>query len=314
MKGLIGAVRDIFRLAVPYFKSEERWFALGMLAILVGLTLLSVYIQVLITTWNLRFFNALQARNVDEWLHQLSIFFLLGCSVAVTLPLQGYCNQLLQIRWRRWMTDRYLSDWLRASNHYRMQLRGNTDNPDQRISIDIQMFISSALVLGLGFLRATVALFSFIFILWGISAHTPLPILGHDYSFPGYLVFAAMAVAVGGTLFTHLIGRKLIGLNFNQQRYEADFRFSLVRVRENSEQIALLQGEPVAQVGLMNQFSNVVSNWKSIMGRTLKLGFFTGAFGQISFLLPSLLIAPSFLSGASRARHAHADLDGVRLG
>jgi putative ATP-binding cassette transporter len=250
-----------------------------------------------VTNWNLKFFNALQMKDIDAWLQQVGVFFILGALVAITLPLQAYCTSWLQIRWRRWMTDRYLSDWLRAGNHYRMQLQGTTDNPDQRISIDVQMFVVTALSTSLGLLRALTALSSFIFILWGISAHTPLPIYGHDYSFPGYLVIAALIVAVCGTLLTHVVGRRLIGLNFDQQRYEADFRFSLVRVRENSEQIALLQGEPVAQDRLMDRFAFVMGNWRRIMTRTLKLGLFTGGFNQINFLVPSFLIAPSLLTG-----------------
>ncbi|MCC7463155.1 MAG: ABC transporter ATP-binding protein/permease [Gammaproteobacteria bacterium] len=299
MPGLWAVIGQILRLATPYFRSHEKGFACGVLGCILGIELAQVYAQVKLNTWNLRFFNALQEKDVGTWQYELGVFVILGCTLVVLGVLQLYMNQWLQIRWRRWMTEHYLSDWLRANNHYRMQLRGLTDNPDQRISIDIQLFIANALTLGIGMLGAITSLASFVVILWGMSARTPLPIVGHDVSFPGYLVLAALASAAAGTVLAHLVGRKLIGLNFDQQRYEADFRFGLVRVRENSEQIALLRGEDTEQRTLMGAFGSVVINWRAIMARQLKLGFFTGAYGQFSFLLPSLLIAPSFFSGAS---------------
>ena len=161
------------------------------------------------------------------------------------------------------MTERYLGDWLGDGNHYRMQLLGDAaDNPDQRIAEDVKQFIDGGsngvgiLPIGLGLLNAVVTLGSFVVILWGLSEAAPLTLFG--WTIPGYLVWAALIYAIAGTLFTHLIGRPLIALNFNQQRYEADFRFNLVRARENSEQIALLHGETAERERLLDRFSAVV--------------------------------------------------------
>ncbi len=306
MRKLFKAIGQIWRLSSPYFGSEERWFARALLAILVGLVLSSVYVQVQLNLWNLRNFNALQNHDLNAWLHQLVIYLIIVAALVVIGALRVYMTMWLHIRWRRWMTQRYLSDWLRSSNHYRMQLRSSTDNPDQRISQDIDLFITNALevsvggVFGSGLLGAITTLFSFTVILWGLSAHTPFPIFGHDYSFAGWLVLAGFVVAMGGTLLSHVFGRQLIKLNFDQQRYEADFRFGLVRVRENSEQIALLKGEERAQASLMDQFKYVVRNYHGIMVRSTKLGLFQSTFGQFTFVLPSMLIAPSLLVGVSQ--------------
>ena len=175
---------------------------------------------------------------------------------------QLYLNQWLQIRWRRFLTTRYLGEWLDSGNHYRMQLLGDAaDNPDQRIAEDIKQFIDGGsnsvgiLPIGLGLLNAVVTLGSFVVILWGLSQAAPLTLAG--WTIPGYLVWAALIYAIAGTLLTHLVGRPLTVLNFNQQRYEADFRFNLVRARENSEQIALLHGEPAERGRLLHRFAVV---------------------------------------------------------
>src|SRR5262249_24476528 len=181
---------------------------------------------------------------------QLGYFCILATAFILLAVYQLYLNQWLQIRWRRWMTKVYLDHWLSGANHYRMQLMGDAaDNPDQRIAEDVRYFVEGGpnglgvLSLGLGLLNSVVTLGSFAVILWGLSVSAPLHVFGTVWVIPGYLVWAALIYAIIGTALTHLIGRPLIALNFQQQRYEADFRFNLVRVRENSEQIALLEGE-----------------------------------------------------------------------
>ena len=174
------------------------------------------------------------------------------------------------------MTARYLGGWLHEANHYRMQLLGDAaDNPDQRIAEDTQRFVEQTLALGIGLLSAVVTLASFIVILWDLSNDAPLHLFGKDIPIPGYLVWGALIYALLGTLLTHLIGWPLVGLNFQQQRLEADFRFNLVRTRENAEQIALLRGEPVERSRLLSRFGLVVDNWLGIMQRTKKLTAFT---------------------------------------
>src|SRR5436190_23478594 len=180
----------------------------------------------MLNQWNNRFYNALQERNWDNFVWELLFFCALAAVFIVLAVYQLYLNQWLQIRWRRWMTAQYLTHWLDAGNHYRMQLLGDAaDNPDQRIAEDVQKFVEQTLTIGLGLLSSIVTLGSFVVILWGLSAAAPLYLFGAEAPIPGYLVWAALFYAIVGTWLTHLIGRPLIALNFNQQRYEADFRF-----------------------------------------------------------------------------------------
>jgi putative ATP-binding cassette transporter len=210
---------------------------------------------------------------------------------------QLYLNQWLQIRWRSWMTKKYLGDWMHDANHYRMQLQGDAaDNPDQRMSDDVKLFVSQTLALGVGLLSSIVSLASFVVILWGLSAAAPLVMYGIDFTIPGYLVLAALIYAIFGTALTQWIGSPLVTLDFNQQRLEADFRFNLVRVRENSEQIALLKGEPAERERLSERFSRVIANWYGIMSRTKRLTAFTQSYGQAAVVIPFALVSPAYFA------------------
>src|ERR1700719_4112615 len=196
------------------------------------------------------------------------------------------------------MTQTYLRQWLNTANHYRMQLLGDAaDNPDQRIAEDLQMFVQSTLSIGIGLLNACVTLGSFVFILWKLSAAAPVHLFGLPFGIPGYLVWAALIYAVIGTSFTHLLGWPLIALNFRQQRLEADFRFNLVRSRENSEQIASLQGEAAERERHLGRFGLLVDNWRAIMQRQKKLLFFTASYSQASVIFPYVMVSPAYFSG-----------------
>ena len=258
-----------------------------------------VAITVLINEWNARFYNALQDRNWDAFVYQLGYFCVLAAAYILLAVYQLYLNQWLQIRWRRWLTSAYLDHWLEGANHYRMQLLGDAaDNPDQRISEDIAIFIQLTLNIGLQSVQfLTVTLASFMIILWALSAAAPLHLFGMSFDIPGYLLWAALLYAIIGTALTHLIGRPLIALNFQQQRYEADFRFNLVRVRENSEQIALLDGNRAERDRLLVRFANVVANWYAIMTRQKKLTFFTAGYNQASVVFPFILVSPAYFAG-----------------
>jgi putative ATP-binding cassette transporter len=288
----------VWRIAAPYFRSEDKWMARGLLAAVIVIELLVVGLSVLFNRWNNVFYNALQEKNYDVFTYQIGYFCVLATFYIALKVLQLYLNQWLQIRWRRWMTNRYLTGWLSDANHYRMQLQGDAaDNPDQRITEDTQLFVDRTLTLGIGLLSATVTLISFVFILWGLSSEAPLHLFGRDIAIPGYLVWGALIYAVFGTALTHLIGWPLIGLNFQQQHFEADFRFNLVRTRENAEQIALLSGETVERLQLSSRFQRVVENWFSIMLRTVKLTIFTAGYSQASIIFPYILVAPAYFAG-----------------
>ncbi|NWG25094.1 MAG: ABC transporter ATP-binding protein/permease, partial [Pseudorhodoplanes sp.] len=298
MTGSRPTFADIWRLAAPYFRSEDRWAGRGLLIAVILIELAVVGLTVLVNQWNNTFYNALQDRNWDIFVDQLLYFCGLASGYIVLRVYQLYLNQWLQIRWRRWMTEAYVGHWLQGSRHYRMQLQGDAaDNPDQRIAEDIQLFIARALRIGLGLLNAIVTLFSFVIILWGLSNAAPLQLFGVTWGIPGYLVWAALIYSVFGTLVTHLIGRPLIRLLFEQQRYEADFRFNLVRVRENSEQIALLGGEAAEAERLSGRFGHVVKNWLGIMSRQKKLTFFTAGYDQASVVFPYIMVAPAYFAG-----------------
>jgi putative ATP-binding cassette transporter len=289
----------IWRLASPYFSSEDRWAGRLLLGAVVAIELSIVGLNVLFNEWNAKFYNALQERNWGTFVYQLGYFCVLATIFIVVAVYQLYLNQWLQIRWRRWMTRAYLDHWLAGANHYRMQLLGDAaDNPDQRISEDIAQFIALTLTIGLQLLNSSVTLFSFMIILWGLSAAAPLHLFGLAFNIPGYLLWAALIYAVIGTALTHLIGRALIALNFQQQRYEADFRYNLVRVRENSEQIALLTGESAERDRLLTRFGNVVANWMAIMSRQKKLTFFTAGYTQASVVFPFVMVSPAYFAGA----------------
>ena len=299
MKSFFSTVALIWRLGSPYFRSEDRWAGRLLLASVIGIELGLVAIDVLINQWNNRFYNALQERNWDSFVYELGYFCVLAAIFIALAVYQLYLNQWLQIRWRRYMTERYLQRWLDNANHYRMQLMGDAaDNPDQRIAEDIQRFVDQTLTIGLGLLSSVVTLASFVVILWSLSEQAPMRLFGTDMVIPGYLVWAALIYAVAGTWLTHLIGRPLIRLNFDQQRYEADFRFNLVRVRENSEQIALLDGEPAEQGRLLQRFASVMTNWYAIMTRTKRLTAFTSGYRQISTVFPFIVVSPAYFSGA----------------
>jgi len=295
----------IWRLASPYFHSEDKWPGRILLAAVITIELSIVGINVLLNSWNNTFYNALQDRNWNAFVYQLGYFCVLATAYIFLAVYQLYLNQWLQIRWRRWLTRAYLEKWLAGSNHYRMQLLGDAaDNPDQRIAEDVKQFIDAGatgigiLPIGLSLLNATVTLASFAVILWNLSATAPLHVFGISIDIPGYLLWAALIYAILGTTFTHLIGRALIALNFQQQRYEADFRFNLVRVRENSEQIALLSGERAERDRLLLRFANVVSNWMAIMSRQKKLTFLTAGYSQAAVVFPYIMVSPAYFAGA----------------
>ena len=298
MSRLLATFAVIWRLAQPYFYSEDRRAGRILLASVVLIELSLVGINVMINRWQNTFYNALQDRAWDAFVEQLIIFSLLGCSYVVLAVYQLYLQQWLQIRWRAWMTRRYLDHWLAGANHYRMQLLGDAaDNPDQRISEDVRLFSEKAIQIGTRVLGAFVQFVSFVVILWALSADAPLVLFGYEVSIPGYLVWAALIYAIIGTAVTHWVGKPLINLNFLQQRYEADFRFNLVRVRENSEQIALLKGEAAEDARLQHRFSFVIDNWRAIMSRTKRLTLLTASYGQISTVFPLILVSPAYFAG-----------------
>lgn len=297
MRRLVATLATIVRLALPYFRSEDRWPGRILLAAVIAIELSVVACNVILNLWYNRFYNTLQNYDWNGFVSALIFFCVLASIYTVLVVYQNYLGQWLQIRWRRWMTQTYLRQWLNTATHYRMQLVGDAaDNPDQRIAEDLRLFVEQTLVIGTGILSSVVTLGSFVFVLWNLSEEAPLHLFG--LFIPGYLVWAALIYAIFGTILTHLIGRPLIPLNFQRQRYEADFRFNLVRSRENSEQIAALQGETAEREQHTYRFGNVVTNWIALIKRQKWLTFFTQFYGQASVIFPYVMVSPIYFSKA----------------
>ncbi len=299
MKRLAATLATIWKLSIPYFRSEDRWPGRILLGAVIAIELSIVALTVILNQWYNRFYNTLQDHDWNAFVSAILFFCVIAAVYTVLAVYQTYLNQWLQIRWRRWMTQTYLRQWLNTANHYRMQLLGDAaDNPDQRIAQDLQLFVQYTLTIGLGVLNSFVSFCSFVVILWRLSAQAPLQLFGTSFVIPGYLVWAALIYAAIGTVLTHLIGWRLIPLNFQQQRFEADFRFNLVRARENSEQIAALRGEAAERERHLNRFGFVVANWIALMQRTKQLTFFTASYSQASVIFPYIVVSPAYFSGA----------------
>ena len=282
----------------PYWFSEDRRAGRALLLAVVLLSLGMVYISVLFNQWNNVFFSALQDKNQAAFLGQLvRVSWLLAVFILLAVY-QTYLNQMLEIRWRRWLTDRYLGAWLADAAYYRLQLSArDTDNPDQRIAEDVHLLVSLTLGLSTWGLRSVVSLVTFVVILWGLSGTLTVPVAGSTITLPGYMVWVAMLYAITGTWLTDWIGRPLVRLNFERQRYEADFRFSLVRFRENTEGVALYRGEADEFRGFRERFEAVVRNWWDIMRRQKRLTYFTSGYGQLAWIVPSVVAAPRYFRG-----------------
>ena len=312
MRALGPFLLDAFKLARPYFNSEERWSARGLLVLVIGLRLLIVGINVQLSFWNRAFYNALQDKDWDSFINLLVFYrwndqgFIPGfCSLAACFVLiaiyRTWFTQKLTINWRRWMTLRLQTAWLTDRAYWHLSLRASagvsnshpTDNPDQRIAEDVKGFIESTLVLTLGLISAIVTLASFVAILWGLSG--VLEIMG--IQIPGYMVWIALIYSIIGTWLAHLVGKPLVGLRFREQKVEADFRFALARMRENVEGIALYRGEAQETAGLRTRFTALIDNWYQIMRKTKQLTSVVAAYDQTAVIFPLVIAAPRYFSG-----------------
>ncbi len=307
---LFAALREGWSLARPYFSSDEKWPAIGLLALIIALNLILTGLNVTFTYFQRDLYNAIQAKDFHKFIalllwpehtkgfpYYIPGFVEYAAIFTVIAVYSLYFNQMLQIRWRQWMTHDFTAKWLSERAYYNISVaNGGTgiDNPDQRISQDLADFCTNTLGLGLDLLSNLVTLFSFITVLYVISG--PISLLG--ITIPGYMLWLAIIYSIVGTVLTHYIGRRLIFLNFNQQRLEADFRYHLIRVRDNPEAIALSAGEREELVSLRARFAQLRDNWWAIMRRTKLLGFFTNSFATVAGNFAIIAAAPRYFSGA----------------
>ncbi|MBI6551943.1 ABC transporter ATP-binding protein/permease [Pseudomonas sp. LY-1] len=285
--------RRTWAMITPYWRSEEKGKAWLLLLAVIGLSLFSVAISVWINHWYKDFYNALEHKDTAAFWQLIGYFGGIAAVAILGAVYRLYLTQMLTIRWRAWLTEKHFARWLSDKNYYQLEQGGYTDNPDQRISEDLNNFTSSSLSLGLGLLRNVVSLVSFSIILWGVSGS--IEVFG--ITIPGYMFWCALLYAAVGSWLTHLIGRRLIGLNNQQQRFEADLRFSMVRVRENAESIALYNGEPNENRRLSQRFGLVWHNFWDIMKVSKRLTFFTAGYSQIAIIFPFIVAAPRYFTG-----------------
>jgi len=292
----LGMLKEAWSIARPYWFSDERWLARGLLAAVLAMNLAQVWINVRLNSWRNDFYNSLQNYDEGAFFYQLALFAVLAGAYILLLVYGLYLQQMLQIRWRRWMTNVYLKEWLGDKIYYRLQLTGDaTDNPDQRIAEDLNLFPAQTLNLSLGLLTNIVQAVSFSFILWDLSGALDIPLGGWGtLSIPGYMFWAVVIYTAVATWLTVKLGRPLVSLNFAQQRLEADFRFSLVRLREYSESVAFYGGEPRELDIFSDRFGRVFANFWAIMVRTRILGFAQYGSSQAAVVFPYLVAAPRY--------------------
>jgi putative ATP-binding cassette transporter len=299
-------LRNVWWLSLPYFRSEQRWSARALLLACIALNLGMVYVLVLLNDWNRVFYDALQNRDEPVFWEQLKMFAMLAGAFIVVAVYRFYLTQLLEIRWRAWMTQDYLQRWTTHQIFYQIELRQSlqhhesmtgSDNPDQRIQEDIQLFTSDTVGLSLGLLDALVTLGSFVGILWGLSGGFSFAWQGTEYVLSGFMVWMALLYAFLGSILGHFIGRRMAPLNFAQQRLEANFRHHLMRIREYSEAIAMDRGAEFENQSLQKRFKGVVGNFMQLLKVQKRYTWFSSAYGQAAVVFPILVAAPRYFAG-----------------
>nr|WP_320146722.1 ABC transporter ATP-binding protein/permease [uncultured Anaeromusa sp.] len=293
-----GFLASLWRILHPYWHSPEKRFFFFFLSLLIALKLSHVYVLVRFNEWRNVFYNALQNQDKSSFFSALGDWGVFTAVFMILSVYELYLQQRLEIRWRTWLTETYLQDWLSQQAYYLLEiLEPDTDNPDQRLSEDIRLFVTSVLTLSLDGLKALVTLASFLVILWDLSGTLDIPWGESVFALPGYMVWAAIVYALAGSWVTERIGHSLVGLNVSQQHYEANFRRALLRVREQGEGIAFYQGEKSEKITLRQVFQNIVNNYRALIGRQKKLSWFTSGHWQISMFFPYLVASPRFFSG-----------------
>lgn len=289
--------KDVWYLTRSYWQSEEKTRAFGLLACIVALTLGIVYMLVLLNQWNNSFYNALQNYQTEKIFDELLHFSWLAAVYIILAVYSYYLQQTLILHWRRWLTDRFIDIWLKDRTYYQLQMfGGDTDNPDQRISEDVRLFVEMTLSFSVGILKAVCTFASFVLILYQLSGPLEFTLLGRQWSVEGYLFWAALLYSLAGTYITHIVGRKLVRLNFVQQRYEADFRFSMIRLRESSESVAFYRGEKQEEQVFKERFKLLLQNFWRLIGKQKQLVWLNSGYSQIAIIFPFVAAMSRYLA------------------
>jgi putative ATP-binding cassette transporter len=300
--------QDVWWLTKSYWHSEEKRKATLLLAVIVALTLGVVYMLVLLNEWNNAFYSALQNYDKETIFHELYHFTWLAFVYIILAVYAFYMQQVLTINWRRWLTNRYIDEWLKNKTYYRLAMFGTgTDNPDQRISEDVRMFVEYTLKFGIGILKALTTFISFVVILYTLSGPLDFTAAGINFHIPGYMVWVALLYSVIGTWLTYKVGNKLVGLNYVQQRYEADFRFSMMRLRENAESVAFYSGEGHESGIFKSRFKLLLDNFWQIITKQKQLIWLNSGYSQIAIIFPFVVAMPRFLAKTNHFRRIDAN-------
>src|SRR6266446_345986 len=298
MKRVGSFVGDWWHLVIPYFKSEEWPIALALLIGSIALSFPGVGFEVLFNDWNRRFYDSIQNKDEATFWREIIVFSWLAAFFILNYVARAIVSPYLRLRWRRWLTRRYLAHWLDGRGYYRIELQRTVDNADQRIAEDLRFLGEYTMTLLLGLLGAIATLLSFLFILWELSGPLSLAAIGLDVTIPGYMAWVCLIYAIVGTFLANIVGRRLIPLTFQKQRFEANFRFSLVRVRENAEGIALYRGEQ-READLLNaRFADVFANGWKVLFTQAQLAFYQSGYAQLAIIFPYVVTAPRFFAGA----------------
>jgi vitamin B12/bleomycin/antimicrobial peptide transport system ATP-binding/permease protein len=298
MKRVGSFIGDWWRLVIPYFKSEEWPIAIPLLIGAIALTFSGVGLEVLFNEWNRRFYDSIQNKDEAVFWQEIIFFSWLAAMFIAVFVARVIVSPYLRLRWRRWLTRHYLAHWLDGRGYYRIELQRTVDNADQRIAEDLRQLGELTMQLFLGLLGAVATLVSFLFILWNLSGPLSLAPIGLDVTIPGYMAWVCLVYAIVGTFLANLVGRRLIPLNFQKQRFEANFRFSLVRVRENAEGIALYRGEQREADQLNTRFADVFANGWRVLFTQAQLAFYQSGYAQLAIIFPYVVTAPRFFAGA----------------
>ena len=289
--------RDVWYLTKSYWQSKEKKKAFFLLGCIISLTLGIVYMLVLLNQWNNSFYSALQNYETEKIFDELLHFSWLAAIYIILAVYSYYLQQTLILHWRRWLTNRFIDIWLKNKTYYHLQMFGkDTDNPDQRISEDVRLFVEMTLGFSVGLLKAFCTFASFVVILYKMSGPFTVQLFGRSWTIDGYLFWAALIYSIIGTYITHIVGRKLVQLNFIQQRYEADFRFSMIRLRESAESVAFYRGEGQEGVVFKERFKLLLDNFWKLVNKQKQLVWLNSGYSQIAIIFPFVAAMNRYLS------------------
>ena len=289
--------KDVWYLTKSYWQSEEKKKAFWLLTCIIALTLGIVFMLVQLNTWNNSFYSALQNYDAEKISSELIHFSWLAAIYIILAVYSYYLQQTLILHWRRWLTTRFIDIWLQNKTYYNLQMFGkDTDNPDQRISEDVRQFVEMTLGFAIGILKSLCTFISFVFILYQLFGPLSVSFMGKTWTIQGYMLWASLLYSVLGTYITHVVGRKLVKLNFIQQRYEADFRFSMIRLRESAESVAFYRGEAQEGRVFKNRFKLLLDNFWQLVNKQKQLVFLNSGYSQIAIIFPFVVAINRYLS------------------